>query len=108
MALFQTSFANRLLQKLTTCKEELAKAQEATLKQAETIAKLEAELEERQSVVDRAAEVEEKRAGRLATVKKLQAQLGKEGKLKDKIVTCNVYSLHLCKLGVHHHSVIII
>merc|ERR550534_3190064 len=66
------------LQKLTTCKEELAKAQEATLKQAETIAKLEAELEERQSVVDRAAEVEEKRAGRLATVKKLQAQLGKE------------------------------
>ena len=49
------------------------------MKQAETIAKLEAELEERQSVVDKAAEVEEKRAGRLATVKKLQAQLGKEG-----------------------------
>ena len=70
---------------MTTCKEELAKAQEATLKQAETIAKLEAELEERQSVVDKAAEVEERRAGRLATVKKLQVQLGKEGSFSQAI-----------------------
>ena len=49
------------------------------MKQAETISKLEAELEERQNVVDKAAEVEEKRAGRLTTVRKLQAHLGKEG-----------------------------
>ena len=49
------------------------------MKQAETISKLESELEERQSVIDKAAEVEEKRTGRFATVKRLQAQLGKEG-----------------------------
>ena len=64
---------------MTTCKEELCKAQEATLKQAEAIAKLEAELEERQAVVDKAAQVEEKRAGRIATVNRLQAQIDKEG-----------------------------
>ena len=50
------------------------------MKQAETISKLESELEERQSVIDKAAEVEEKRTGRVATGKRLQAQLGKEGK----------------------------